>query len=126
MNSLSAIANPIFCAIDTPDLTAAQELVVNLGGAAGGIKLGKEFFTAHGPAGLPPATGRGHVLFPETGDAPVTPRSAASLPHPGGATPGALHHGRRESPTGRCSGYRHSVPTRQSVLMDDWFRQEFP
>ena len=52
MNSLSAIANPIFCAIDTPDLTAAQELVVNLGGAAGGIKLGKEFFTAHGPAGI--------------------------------------------------------------------------
>jgi orotidine-5'-phosphate decarboxylase len=52
MSNPSAIANPVFCAIDTPDLTAAQKLVTDLGGAAGGIKLGKEFFTAHGPAGI--------------------------------------------------------------------------
>ena len=44
--------NPVFCAIDTPDLGEAQTLVRNLEGAAGGIKLGKEFFTTHGPAGV--------------------------------------------------------------------------
>ena len=40
--------NPVFCAIDTPVLDAADKLAADLGGAAGGIKLGKEFFTAHG------------------------------------------------------------------------------
>jgi orotidine-5'-phosphate decarboxylase len=46
------IKNPVFCAIDMPDLAAAQKLATDLGGAAGGIKLGKEFFTAHGPQGI--------------------------------------------------------------------------
>jgi orotidine-5'-phosphate decarboxylase len=44
--------NPVFCAIDTPVLDAADKLAADLGGAAGGIKLGKEFFTAHGPTGI--------------------------------------------------------------------------
>lgn len=43
--------NPIFCAIDTNDLAAAERLVDGLGGTVGGIKLGLEFFMAHGAAG---------------------------------------------------------------------------
>ena len=51
--TVSAItSNPVFCAIDTPDLAKAEQLVRSLDGAAGGIKLGKEFFTTHGPAGV--------------------------------------------------------------------------
>jgi len=43
--------NPVFCAIDTPDLAAAEKLVDSLRGNVGGIKLGLEFFMAHGAAG---------------------------------------------------------------------------
>jgi orotidine-5'-phosphate decarboxylase len=42
----------IYCAIDTTDLEAAERLVGALGGAVDGIKLGLEFFTACGPAGV--------------------------------------------------------------------------
>jgi orotidine-5'-phosphate decarboxylase len=42
----------IFCAIDMNDLTAALELARKLEGLVGGIKLGKEFFTANGPQGV--------------------------------------------------------------------------
>jgi orotidine-5'-phosphate decarboxylase len=52
MNNSAAITNPVFCAIDTPDLEAAERLVRELAGSAGGIKLGKEFFTTHGPQGI--------------------------------------------------------------------------
>ena len=44
--------SPVFVAIDTPDLERAQGLARSLAGAVGGLKLGKEFFTAHGPAGV--------------------------------------------------------------------------
>jgi orotidine-5'-phosphate decarboxylase len=43
--------NPIFCAIDTPELARARGLAVTLRGAAN-IKLGLEFFAANGPAGV--------------------------------------------------------------------------
>lgn len=42
----------IFCAIDTADLEAAVLLADLLKGEVGGFKLGKEFFTAHGPEGV--------------------------------------------------------------------------
>jgi len=40
--------NPILCAIDTPDPTAARRLADAVGPVVGGIKLGLEFFTANG------------------------------------------------------------------------------
>ncbi len=45
-------SNPIHVALDTVDLARAQTLARALAGAVGGIKLGKEFFTAHGPQGV--------------------------------------------------------------------------
>jgi orotidine-5'-phosphate decarboxylase len=44
--------NPILCAIDTPDLARAQALIAATQGAVGGVKLGLEFFAAHGPGGI--------------------------------------------------------------------------
>lgn len=44
--------NPVFAAIDTIDLAAAQSLCRALKGAVGGVKLGLEFFVANGPAGV--------------------------------------------------------------------------
>ncbi|MHA1601299.1 MAG: orotidine-5'-phosphate decarboxylase [Alphaproteobacteria bacterium] len=42
----------IFVALDTPDLARATHLAAALSGVVGGVKIGKEFFTAHGPAGV--------------------------------------------------------------------------
>lgn len=42
----------IFCAIDTDDRAAAEAMARRLGPAVGGIKLGLEFFVAHGPAAV--------------------------------------------------------------------------
>jgi orotidine-5'-phosphate decarboxylase len=44
--------NPIFVAIDTPNLERALTLTKAVRDGAGGIKLGLEFFSAHGPAGV--------------------------------------------------------------------------
>lgn len=42
----------IFVAIDTPDCERAVTLAETLRGLVGGVKLGKEFFTANGPEGV--------------------------------------------------------------------------
>jgi orotidine-5'-phosphate decarboxylase len=44
--------NHIYVAIDTPDLDRALDLTKNVRKLAGGIKLGLEFFSANGPAGV--------------------------------------------------------------------------
>lgn len=46
------MANPIFVAVDTPDIAAARALVAAAARHVGGVKLGLEFFCAHGPAGV--------------------------------------------------------------------------
>ncbi len=46
------IRERIFCAIDTADLARARNLAEQLAGHVGGIKLGLEFFSAHGPDGV--------------------------------------------------------------------------
>jgi orotidine-5'-phosphate decarboxylase len=79
-----AFANPILCAIDTPDPGAARALATALGRVVGGIKLGLEFFVANGPAAVREVAG-GAPLFldlklhdiPNTVGGAV--RSAASL-----------------------------------------------
>ena len=43
---------PIFVALDTPDLDRALELARAVREHAGGVKLGLEFFSAQGPAGV--------------------------------------------------------------------------
>lgn len=45
-------ASRVFCAIDTPDRERATKIAHAIGGAVGGIKLGKEFFMANGPQGV--------------------------------------------------------------------------
>ncbi len=44
--------SPFFCAIDTTDLDRAGMLADVAREAGGGIKIGKEFFTRHGPGGV--------------------------------------------------------------------------
>ena len=44
--------NPVFVALDTTDLDYALELAERVRGHVGGLKLGLEFFSAHGPQGV--------------------------------------------------------------------------
>jgi orotidine-5'-phosphate decarboxylase len=53
----------IYCAIDTPDLAAAERLVGALAMSVGGIKLGLEFFVANGPAGVARLSEKGLPIF---------------------------------------------------------------
>ena len=44
--------NRIIVALDTVDILGAKNLVRQLKGRVGGVKIGKELFTAHGPEGV--------------------------------------------------------------------------
>lgn len=53
----------VFVAIDTTDVGRAETLARTLKGAVGGVKLGKEFFTAHGPQGVARISALGMPVF---------------------------------------------------------------
>jgi orotidine-5'-phosphate decarboxylase len=53
---MASRSNPVYCAVDTVDLPEATRLIRSVAGGAqpsvGGIKLGLEFFLAHGAPGV--------------------------------------------------------------------------
>ncbi|MGH9163149.1 MAG: orotidine-5'-phosphate decarboxylase [Vicinamibacteraceae bacterium] len=53
----------LLVALDVPSATDALALVDSLGGAVGGFKIGKELFTAEGPAAVAPIVAAGHRVF---------------------------------------------------------------
>lgn len=53
----------IFCAIDTADRAAAEKLITATTPLTGTLKLGLEFFYAHGPAGVEAVRPPGSILF---------------------------------------------------------------
>ena len=53
----------IFVALDTMDAEYAQKLASGLSGHIGGVKIGKEFFTANGPQGVRKVIGKKQPLF---------------------------------------------------------------
>ena len=57
------IPNPVFCAVDTSDLAGAKALAGTVAGSVGGLKLGLEFFTAHGPGGYREIAASGLPVF---------------------------------------------------------------
>lgn len=56
-------ANPVFVALDTTDLDYARQLAARVQGDVGGLKLGLEFFNAHGPDGVKPFLDMGLPVF---------------------------------------------------------------
>ncbi len=55
--------NPIFCALDTPDVEKAVSLAKKLTGSIGGAKLGMEFFYANGIEGYRAVQDAGLPIF---------------------------------------------------------------
>lgn len=55
--------NPILCAVDTAEMARARSLIAALSGAVGGVKLGLEFFAAHGPEGVRLVAGNQAQVF---------------------------------------------------------------
>ncbi|MDG2480907.1 MAG: orotidine-5'-phosphate decarboxylase, partial [Alphaproteobacteria bacterium] len=53
----------LLCAVDTTDLDQARALAQQLTGHVGALKLGLEFFCAHGPDGISQVTDGKHGLF---------------------------------------------------------------
>ncbi|MGB3811139.1 MAG: orotidine-5'-phosphate decarboxylase [Parvibaculum sp.] len=55
--------NPVFCALDTTDDARAASLARGLKGSVGGVKIGMEFFNAHGPQGYRAVAAAGLPVF---------------------------------------------------------------
>ena len=51
-SSLEAAKLRLFCAVDDASLAGALRIAAQLSGQVGGLKLGKEFFSANGPHGV--------------------------------------------------------------------------
>ncbi|MFO1037078.1 MAG: orotidine-5'-phosphate decarboxylase [Geminicoccaceae bacterium] len=60
---MSSSTNPIFCAVDRPDLDGATALARAVLPAVGGLKLGLEFVTANGPTGVMAVRATGCPIF---------------------------------------------------------------
>lgn len=60
---MPAVANPLCIALDTPDIARARDLARALKGAAGMVKVGMEFFYAHGATGYAAVAGVGVPVF---------------------------------------------------------------
>ncbi|MBU6443983.1 MAG: orotidine-5'-phosphate decarboxylase [Alphaproteobacteria bacterium] len=72
-------ANPVFVALDTPDLSRALELAAAVKGLVGGLKIGLEFITALGPEGIGKIVALGLPVFADVKfhDIPNTVAGAA-------------------------------------------------
>ncbi len=57
------MSSPVYVAIDTPDLDKAKSLASQVRNHAGGIKLGLEFFSANGRAGIKEMAAIGLPIF---------------------------------------------------------------
>jgi orotidine-5'-phosphate decarboxylase len=55
--------SPIYIAIDTPDIVRAKEIATRARNHVGGLKLGLEFFSAHGQPGIREMAALGLPIF---------------------------------------------------------------
>jgi orotidine-5'-phosphate decarboxylase len=72
-------SNPVFVALDTPDLGAALSIAKAVGPYVGGLKIGLEFITAQGPKGIEAVVALGKPVFADVKfhDIPNTVAGAA-------------------------------------------------
>ena len=77
------MSSRIFVAVDTPDLGRAKALAAKVRGHVGGLKLGLEFFCAHGAGGVREMASLGLPIFLDLklSDIPNTVASAIQARH---------------------------------------------
>lgn len=63
---MSSFHNPIYVALDTPDLEYARNLASHVAPHVGGLKLGMEFLAANGPQGIRAFEDFGLPIFADT------------------------------------------------------------
>ena len=92
MTALRGSLPPVFAAVDTPDLKVAEELVTKLQLQGLGIKLGLEFFSAHGGAGVRSVAAKapGVPIFLDLKFHDI-PSTVAELEQIGGRMAGLIH-----------------------------------
>ena len=86
--SAARFQNPIFAALDTPDLPRALEIAKSIQPHVGGLKVGLEYITAHGPGGIKRIVETGVPVFADVKfhDIPNTVAGASrALAHLGAA-----------------------------------------
>ena len=64
--SAPRLQNPVFAALDTPDLARALEIASAIRGHVGGLKVGLEFITALGPEAVKKVAALGLPVFADT------------------------------------------------------------
>ncbi|MBS0279231.1 MAG: orotidine-5'-phosphate decarboxylase [Proteobacteria bacterium] len=64
--SAARFSNPIFAALDTPDLPRALEIAKSIRPHVGGLKVGLEFITALGPDAVRQIVATGSPIFADT------------------------------------------------------------
>ena len=57
------MTNPVYVALDTTDPKQARQIAEQVNGHVGGLKLGLEYFSANGPAGVLALAGFGLPIF---------------------------------------------------------------
>ena len=82
--------NPIFVAIDTPDLDRARSLAKTVAPLAGGLKLGLEFFCHNGRAGIAELAATGLPIFVDLKFHDIPNTVAGAIQALGDLTPAVL------------------------------------
>ena len=82
--------NPVFVAIDTPDLDRARELAKDVAPLAGGLKLGLEFFSHNGCAGVAELARSGLPIFVDLKFHDIPNTVAGAIQALGDLTPAVL------------------------------------
>jgi orotidine-5'-phosphate decarboxylase len=79
MSHRARFANPLFVALDTPDLSHALAIAERVQPVAGGLKVGLEFISAQGPEGIRAVAALGMPIFADVKfhDIPNTVAGAA-------------------------------------------------
>ena len=110
--------NPIFVALDMPDLAEAKAIAKAVGPYVGGLKIGLEFITAQGPKGIEAIVGLGRPVFADVKfhDIPNTVAGAARALARLGAAIFNVHASGGEAMMRAAVEAAHSVDAKVRVL----------
>jgi len=118
--------NPIFVALDTPDLGQAQAIAKAVGPYVGGLKVGLEFISAQGPQGVAKIIELGRPVFVDVKfhDIPNTVAGAAKALARLGAAIFNVHTSGGEEMMRAAVEAAHSVDPKVQVLQAGWLKKK--